>query len=823
MRHFNNSIVVALATLLLLVSISSAQQTSTTAVPNLVRYSGTLKDAQGAALSSSTAVGVTFSIYKQQDGGASVWMETQNVTPDAIGQYSVVLGSTTSTGLPDDLFLQQEQRWLGVQVQGQAEQARVLLVSVPYAFKAHEAETLGGLPASAFVKAPPTDASGGSAETGSTAVNAGGAATSSKTAPTRLLGTPGYIPIWLGGTSFINSTIYQNASTGLGIGTMTPNAKVDVVGDVNIGVGTSYNIYRIGYHPVLSSGTPGAGNLYVGEDAGANSGNFGGFNTFVGFHAGFTNFSGLSNTFSGYNAGLSNRSGSGNTFFGASGGTANINGNNNTFLGELAGQRHTGGNNNIFLGDNAGGNNTTGQNDIDIGNAGCPLPCTENNTIRIGQGHQATYIAGIFGNTPSGASLVVVNAQGQLGTTTGLVPPGSPYYIQNGTLPQPSSNFNISGNGTAGGTLSAAAGYQIGANNVLTIGGANNLFVGVAAGQAITLGRDNTFSGAFAGSAVTTGSYNTYSGSYAGSLLSVSDGEPGEARTPPVIKAQSVGTFNTAFGSFAGTVPVGVFTTTTKNNIDIGFRAGYGRSSGDNNINVGYQVCPNPSEVCPENSTIHIGNDTDSSYPQQNAAYIAGIFASTATPAAGDLVVCVQPTGELYGAPFGMDCAMSSSRRFKENILDMDASSSKLFQLRPVTFFYKPQYDDGTHLLQYGLIAEEVAKVYPEMAAYDKDGQPYGVRYQMLTPMLLNELQKQHKVVTAQQDELQTQLQQIKTQQQQMQAQRHEIDGLKLQLRQQNASLQERLTKLESYVATQMKSASDNPPRTTPGANGGLQ
>ena len=131
-----------------------------------------MKDAQGAALSSSTAVGVTFSIYKQQDGGAAVWMETQNVTPDSNGQYNVILGSTTATGLPDDLFSQQEQRWLGVQVQGQAEQARVLLVSVPYAFKAHEAETLGGLPASAFVQAAPSDASGSAPADMGTSVNA---------------------------------------------------------------------------------------------------------------------------------------------------------------------------------------------------------------------------------------------------------------------------------------------------------------------------------------------------------------------------------------------------------------------------------------------------------------------------------------------------------------------------------------------------------------------------------------------------------------------------------------------------------------------------
>ena len=67
--------------------------------------------------------------------------------------------------------------------------------------------------------------------------------------------------------------------------------------------------------------------------------------------------------------------------------------------------------------------------------------------------------------------------------------------------------------------------------------------------------------------------------------------------------------------------------------------------------------------------------------------------------------------------------------------------------MRPVNFFYKPEYDDGSHLLQYGLIAEEVAKVYPEMVAYDHDGQILTVKYQLLAPMLLNEIQKQHREI----------------------------------------------------------------------------
>ena len=164
-----------------------------------------------------------------------------------------------------------------------------------------------------------------------------------------------------------------------------------------------------------------------------------------------------------------------------------------------------------------------------------------------------------------------------------------------------------------------------------------------------------------------------------------------------------------------------------------------------------------------------------------------------------------------------------SSRRFKEQIADMGDSTSALMKLRPVTFLYKPEYSKRDRTLQYGLIAEEVAQVYPELVAYDNDGQPYTVRYQYLTPMLLNEVQKEHAVVTAQQQELQTQLQQIKTQ-------RQEIDGLKLQLQQQNASLQlknasleERLSKLESYVATQtrMETASEVQPAAAGSSSSG--
>ncbi|MGH8247106.1 MAG: hypothetical protein ACREUU_11835, partial [Gammaproteobacteria bacterium] len=104
-------------------------------------------------------MGVAFALYQQREGGAPLWMETHNVEPDEQGRYAVLLGSTGPEGLSPELFARGEARWLGIQVQipGEEERARVLLVSVPYALKAADADTLGGKPLSAFVlvESPP--------------------------------------------------------------------------------------------------------------------------------------------------------------------------------------------------------------------------------------------------------------------------------------------------------------------------------------------------------------------------------------------------------------------------------------------------------------------------------------------------------------------------------------------------------------------------------------------------------------------------------------------------------------------------------------------
>jgi hypothetical protein len=127
-------------------------------VPRIVQFNGTLKDNFGNPLRG--VQGVTFTLYSEPEGGAPLWIETQNVTADELGRFAVLLGAATREGIPIEVLASGESHWLGFQTStsDRAEQSRVLLVSVPYALKAADAETLGGKPLSAFMLAPETTA-----------------------------------------------------------------------------------------------------------------------------------------------------------------------------------------------------------------------------------------------------------------------------------------------------------------------------------------------------------------------------------------------------------------------------------------------------------------------------------------------------------------------------------------------------------------------------------------------------------------------------------------------------------------------------------------
>jgi len=191
-----------------------------TAVPRLVKYSGTLVDSGSKPLTGT--LGATFSLYAESEGGAPIWMENQNVEADANGQFTVLLGFTRNDGIPVEAF-GGGQRWLGIRVQGEAERPRVLIASVPYSLKAVDAETLGGLPASAFALA-------GSGSHGAAAELAGApGAPAPRDAKISGTGTADYIAIWKTASTLGNSKLYQTAGGNVGVGTTAPAATLEAV------------------------------------------------------------------------------------------------------------------------------------------------------------------------------------------------------------------------------------------------------------------------------------------------------------------------------------------------------------------------------------------------------------------------------------------------------------------------------------------------------------------------------------------------------------------------------------------------------------------
>jgi hypothetical protein len=193
---------------------SQSQAVAPVTVPRFVRFGGVAHDLNGKLLTGN--VGITFALYAGQSGGAPLWLETQSVQADATGHYTVLLGSTKPDGLPSEIFANEQARWIGVQIEQQVEQPRTLLVSAPYALKAGDAETLGGLPPSAFMLAVPV-ASNGSLP--ASPMNAPGANSSSTAPPpassnvTTNGGTVNTIPMFTTATNVQNSILTQTGTT----------------------------------------------------------------------------------------------------------------------------------------------------------------------------------------------------------------------------------------------------------------------------------------------------------------------------------------------------------------------------------------------------------------------------------------------------------------------------------------------------------------------------------------------------------------------------------------------------------------------------------
>ncbi|HYL04966.1 MAG TPA: tail fiber domain-containing protein, partial [Thermoanaerobaculia bacterium] len=253
----------------------------------------------------------------------------------------------------------------------------------------------------------------------------------------------------------------------------------------------------------------------------------------------------------------------------------------------------------------------------------------------------------------------------------------------------------------------------------------NNLFIGPGAGNqnsAASTGSDNVGLGAMALPVLTGGGLNIAMGLGAMSHATVASENIG-------IGANALNNLTT--GTF---------------NIAIGLDAGDNLSSESNNIFIG------SNGLGGDNGVIRIGN-TEPLGQVQTATYIAAISGVTSS---GGTAVYINSNGQLG--------TLTSSLRYKQDLEDMGDSSKGLMDLHPVVFHYKPEYDDGSHLLQYGLVAEEVAKVYPELVQSDQGGRPIAVRTHFINAMMLNEVQRQHRTIDAQQariDEQQAQIEEL--------------------------------------------------------------
>ena len=490
----------------------------------------------------------------------------------------------------------------------------------------------------------------------------------------------------------------------------------------------------------------GTANFFAGPSAG-NVAMSGGYNTGVGVNALDSNSLGNDNTAYGSYALAANTSGNDNT---ANGGFAlrnNMSGSENTANGAAALELNTSGSYNTANGSDALYANTTGSNNTANGYAALEFNTTGSENSALGSdaltantsgGHNTAIGFSALtanttgtGNTAIGHQSLAANVTGVDNTAIGGGVLTSNTVSENTGVGHHALNFNTTG------SYNEAAGADALLNNT---SGSDNTANGYQALTANTTGYDNTANGYKTLWHNTNGFYNTANGDQA--LFSVASGFENTANGYEALY-YNIGSDNTANGTYAllwnqsgsnntADGVLALFNNTSGNtNIALGYQAGYNLTTGGYNIDIGNQG------VAAESRVIRIGIQGT-----QINTFIAGIYN---TAVSGSAVV-VNSSGQLGVAP--------SSRRFKENIRTMEDVSDVLYALQPVTFRYKPGIDpQGTP--QFGLIAEEVEQVDPNLVVHDQEHGIYTVRYEAVNAMLLNEFLKEHKTVEAQNTEIQ--------------------------------------------------------------------
>jgi hypothetical protein len=534
-----------------------------------------------------------------------------------------------------------------------------------------------------------------------------------------------------------------------------------------------------------------SGAFNTGVGGGALSGETSGyFNTAVGTAALNVNTSGNNNTANGYMALSGNTGSSGNTANGSQA-LQNNNGNYNTANGYLALRSNTGGNNNTANGVNALSANTTASDNVAVGYAAMLNNLVGSNSVAVGfeallnntngnkntaSGYSALYgnTSGVD-NTANGYAALYKNTVGGYNTAVG----DDALYANTNGAENTAVGFQALMDNTAG-SNNVASGYQALYNNTISDGNVAvgyqalenglNANQGVANGYSVAVGyqalqNSTSDSGAVAIGAYalqTDTAYNEFSlisgfcdnTAIGYNSLSVNSGLDNTAVGAWTLGsyAENKGSGNTAVGSWALNGYYG--NVTGSNNIALGYLAGQAISAGNNNIHIGNEGTSG------DNNTIRIGTPGT-----QTTTCIAGIWGGT-LPGSQGVPIYVDAGGHLG--------TVTSSARFKEDIKSMADSSEALYSLRPVTFKYRPAIDPKG-APQYGLVAEEVDRVDPDLMVRDNKNQIYSVRYDAVNAMLLNEFLKEHRTVETQETAIQ-------------------------ELKQQNNSLTERLNELQAAV-----------------------
>jgi hypothetical protein len=243
---------------------SSSQSNPSASVPHLITVSGVFRPADGQP--PAPVETATLSIYADQEGGTPLWQETQSVALDERGRYTLVLGATLTDGIPAAVFASGAQ-WLSTRFTraGEVDGPRVRITSVPYALRASDAETLGGHPASDYLRAPAAGTSDVSASATTSTQQ------SAVAAPEAVLpGTTNYLAKYVSGTDVGNSTVYETGGQ-VGLGTTVPLDALHVVFNNPFGSATGLAVQNLG-----STATSYSGMLFYDQNGAL--GQFQGFN-----------------------------------------------------------------------------------------------------------------------------------------------------------------------------------------------------------------------------------------------------------------------------------------------------------------------------------------------------------------------------------------------------------------------------------------------------------------------------------------------------------------------------------------------------------------